>query len=175
MDSRVPLSRNCEGGPQVPAGAALRTRVLMLSIHGEFAHRKSMCVQITGVRRGSFVRVTKRQWGSQFGGCHVEPSRFGIHVRGSPRRGSTNTCVGDPVLRSAEASFDAGYRPLVRSLHFDAKDFFSECTHSGREWRAARLHYASPPTRSMRTRFLSGTRGEARGCWEEAPKEAGAC
>ena len=45
MNSGVPLSRGCEGGPQqAPAGAAPRTRVLMLSM-ASWHTGKGMCVR----------------------------------------------------------------------------------------------------------------------------------
>ena len=42
-DPGVPLSRGCEGGPQAPAGAALRTRVVMESTAS--SHRKCICAR----------------------------------------------------------------------------------------------------------------------------------
>ena len=60
--------------------------------HGELAHReRHVCADHWHAVWLPLWGVTRRQWGSQLGGCRVEPSRFGIHVRGSLRRGSTNT------------------------------------------------------------------------------------
>ena len=58
------------------------------------------------------LSVCARGWrgmmGSRFGGCRIEPSRFGIHVKGFLPRGTNPMGVEKTGVRSAEASYDAG-------------------------------------------------------------------
>ena len=175
-DPGVPLSRGCEGGPQAPVGAALRTRVV-LGITAS-SHRECICARSPLVcSQGMYMCSLKGPF------CNV------CRARG-PSPGGPGGWFLCP-LAMAHCRLAGG----SAAQHRWCLGVHTGCVHSGRKAPGndqALCHRVPGDDQTLclrglggpklfirahplvrRTRILSGTRGEARGCWEESPKEVG--
>ena len=172
-DPGVPLSRGCEGGPQAPAGAALRTRVAPWSTAS--SHRECICARspllcAQGMYmcslKGPFCDVCRAR-GPDLGGpggwCLCPLAMAHCRLAGGAHREVPWCAHWVCTLGRKAPGNDQTLCPRVPG---------NDQTLCLRGLGGPKLFIRAHPL-VLRTRILSGTRGEARGCWEESPKEVG--